>query len=175
MGGPMGKCEQSRLRYIQKNQLLYRLETLQGLTDALRNESSDVHRVAVNEEVAQRSSTGRSNHSRERGVAAAEPEASNLGHKVKIPPTFTRDPRYLYQRFSDAMAIVRETCVPNLFITMTCNPNWPEIKENLRRGEQASDRPDLVLRVFMQELKVLNQDLDEGELGAKVHVVEYQK
>ncbi|OWZ01342.1 LOW QUALITY PROTEIN: Helitron helicase [Phytophthora megakarya] len=29
------KCEQSRLRYIEKNQLLYRLETLQGLTDAL--------------------------------------------------------------------------------------------------------------------------------------------
>ncbi|OWZ20555.1 Helitron helicase [Phytophthora megakarya] len=42
------KCEQSRLRYVEKNQLLYRLETLQGLTDALRNESSDVHRVAVN-------------------------------------------------------------------------------------------------------------------------------
>ncbi|OWZ03973.1 Helitron helicase [Phytophthora megakarya] len=167
------KCEQSRLRYIDKNQLLYRLETLQGLSDVLRNESSNVHRGAVNEEVAQRSSTGRSNHSRERGVAAAEPESSNLGHKVKIPPTFTRDPRYMYQRFSDAMALVRETCVPNLSITMACNPNLPEIKENLRRGEQASDRPDLVVRVFMQELKAINQDLDEGVLGGKVHVMEY--
>ncbi|OWZ20554.1 Helitron helicase [Phytophthora megakarya] len=61
---------------------------------------------------------------------------------------------------------------------MTCNPNWPELKKNLRRGEQTSDRPDLVARVFMQKLKALNQDLDEGVLGvvaAKVYVVEYQK
>ncbi|OWZ11532.1 Helitron helicase [Phytophthora megakarya] len=61
---------------------------------------------------------------------------------------------------------------------MTCNPNWPEIKENLRRGQKASDRPDIVARVFMQKLKELNKDLDEGVLGiqaARVHVVEYQK
>ncbi|OWY95393.1 Helitron helicase [Phytophthora megakarya] len=84
----------------------------------------------------------------------------------------------MYQRFLDAMAIVRETGAPSLFITMTCNPNWPEIKENLRRGQKASDRPDIVARVFMQKLKELNKDLDEGVLGiqaARVHVVEYQK
>ncbi|OWZ04457.1 Helitron helicase, partial [Phytophthora megakarya] len=128
--------------------------------------------------MVQRSSTARSNHSRERGVSAAEPEASNLGRKVIIPPTFTGGPRYMYQRFLDAMAIVRETGAPNLFITMTCNPNWPEIKENLTRGKQASDRPDLVARVFMQNLKALNQDLEESVLGvvaAKTYVVEYQK
>ncbi|OWZ22795.1 Helitron helicase [Phytophthora megakarya] len=65
-----------------------------------------------------------------------------------MPPTFTGGPRYMYQRFLDGMAIVRETGPPNLFITMTCNPNRPEI------------------------------DLDEDLLGvvaAKVHVVEYQK
>ncbi|POM69771.1 Helitron helicase-like protein [Phytophthora palmivora] len=61
---------------------------------------------------------------------------------------------------------------------MTCNPNWPEIKENLRPGEKASDRPDVVAHVFMQKLKTLNKDLDEGLLGvvaARIHVVEYQK
>ncbi|POM69471.1 Helitron helicase-like protein, partial [Phytophthora palmivora] len=61
---------------------------------------------------------------------------------------------------------------------MTGNPNWPEIKENLRPGERASDRPATVARVFMQKLKTLNKDLDEGLLGivaARVHVVEYQK
>ncbi|POM69486.1 Helitron helicase-like protein [Phytophthora palmivora] len=76
------------------------------------------------------------------------------------------------------MAIVRETGAPNLFITMTYNPNWPEIKENLRPGEKASDRPDVVARVFMQKLKTLNKDLDEGLLGvvdARIHVAEYQK
>ncbi|POM77531.1 Helitron helicase-like protein, partial [Phytophthora palmivora] len=75
---------------------------------------------------------------------STEPEAENIGRKVIIPPTFTGGSRYMYQRFLDAMAIVRETGAPNLFITMTCNPNWPEIKENLRPGEKASDRPDIV-------------------------------
>ncbi|POM72707.1 LOW QUALITY PROTEIN: Helitron helicase-like protein, partial [Phytophthora palmivora] len=159
------KCEQERLRFIEKNQLQYRLETLQGLTDALRNESVDVHRVAANEEVAQRGSTAARRQSRDTGVDSAEPEAENIGRKIIIPPTFTGGPRYMYQRFLDAMAIVRDTGAPNLFITMTCNPNWPEIKENLRPGEKASDRPDIVARVFMQKLKTLNKDLDEGLLG----------
>ncbi|KAK1943069.1 hypothetical protein P3T76_005706 [Phytophthora citrophthora] len=44
------KCEQERLRFIEKNQFQYRLETLQGLTDALRNESVDVHRAAAKRE-----------------------------------------------------------------------------------------------------------------------------
>ncbi|OWZ18061.1 LOW QUALITY PROTEIN: Helitron helicase [Phytophthora megakarya] len=169
------KCEQSRLRYIENNQLLFTLETLQGLTDALRMNRST---VAVNEDVAHRSSTGCSNFSRKRGVAAAEPEPSNFGRNVIIPPTFTGGPRFMYEHFSDAMSIVREMVTPNLFIMMTCNPNWLEINEILRRDEQASDRPDIVARVFVQKLKTLIKDLDEGVLvveAAKVHVVENQK
>ncbi|POM70086.1 LOW QUALITY PROTEIN: Helitron helicase-like protein, partial [Phytophthora palmivora] len=162
------KCEQERLRFIEKNQLQYRLETLQGLTDTAER----ICRLAANEEVAQRwiygyyaAITGHRD--------STEPEAENIGRKVIIPPTFTGGPRYMYQRFLDAMAIVRETGAPNLFITMTCNPNWPEIKENLRPGEKASDRPDIVARVFMQKLKTLNNDLDEGLLdvvAARIHV-----
>ncbi|POM61843.1 Helitron helicase-like protein, partial [Phytophthora palmivora] len=130
------KYEQERLRFIEKNQLQYRLETLQGLTDALRNESVDVHRVAANEEVAQRGSTAARRQSWDTGVDSTEPEAENIDRKVIIPPTFTRGPRYMYQ--------LREAGAPNLFITMTCNPNWPEIKENLKPGEKASDRLDIV-------------------------------
>ncbi|KAG2762664.1 hypothetical protein PC129_g13011 [Phytophthora cactorum] len=61
---------------------------------------------------------------------------------------------------------------------MTCNSNWVEIKENLRRGEKAADRPDIVARVFMHKLRALNKDLDQGLLwilAARVHVIEYQK
>ncbi|EEY60735.1 helitron helicase-like protein [Phytophthora infestans T30-4] len=168
------KCEQERLRFIKKNQLQYRLETLQGLTDALRGESVEIHRMAADDEAAIRR-TRRGNYTEQE---SAEPDAGEVGRKIIIPPKFTGGPRYMYQRFLDAMAIVRETGAPNLFITMTCNPNWPEIKENLRPGEKASDRPDIVARVFMEKLKALNKDLDEGVLGiqaARVHVVEYQK
>ncbi|POM62511.1 Helitron helicase-like protein [Phytophthora palmivora] len=158
------KCEQERLRFIEKNQLQYRLETLQGLTDVLWNESVD--------EVEQRGSTATTRRSRDTGVDSTKPEAENIGRKVIIHPTITGGSPYMYQRFLDAMAIVRETGAPNQFITMTCNPNWPEIKENLR-----PERRNLTDRTLLRKLKTLNKDLDQGLLGIVVArvLVEYQK
>ena len=40
---------------------------------------------------------------------------------------------------------------PDYFITMTCNPHWPEIQEHLREGQSAQDRLDIVARVFKQK------------------------
>ncbi|POM75465.1 Helitron helicase-like protein [Phytophthora palmivora] len=161
------KCEQERLRYIELNQLQYRLETLHGLADALRSESVEVHRVVADEAARRRRTGGRTEQARASRGESTELDADEIGRKIIIPPKFTGGPRYMYQRFLDAMAIIRETGAPSLFITMTCNPHWPEIKDNLRRGQTASDRPDIVAR-----------DLDEELLGiqaARVHVVEYQK
>ena len=31
------------------------------------------------------------------------------------------------QRYYDSMAVVRKFGAPSFFITMTCNPKWPEI------------------------------------------------
>ncbi|OWZ15002.1 Helitron helicase [Phytophthora megakarya] len=53
------KLEQARLRFIENNQLQYRLGTVQGLADALRNESVEVHQVAADEEVRQRRASTR--------------------------------------------------------------------------------------------------------------------
>ena len=46
------------------------------------------------------------------------------------------------------MVIVRMKGKPDLFITMMCNPNWRENKDNLLPGQQASDRTDICVRVF---------------------------
>ena len=46
------------------------------------------------------------------------------------------------------MAVVRKKGKLDLFIKMTCNPNWKKIQENLLQGQKASDRPDLCSRVF---------------------------
>ena len=77
------------------------------------------------------------------------------------------------------MAICREFHKPDYFITMTSNPNWPEIKAQLREGQSAQDRPDIVARVFKQKKDQLMQDLISGEALGKVvahmHVVEFQK
>ena len=75
------------------------------------------------------------------------------------------------QLLGDALALCREHGKPDLFVTMTCNPMWPEIQDNLREsdtnsildldtmfavpGQTAQDRPDLVARVFNLKWKQL--------------------
>jgi hypothetical protein len=68
---------------------------------------------------------------------------------------------------------------PDLFITITCNPNWREIKKNLLPNQQASDRPDLIARVFHLKKEhlmhlIVKQDFF-GKVNAHVHVIEFQK
>ena len=67
----------------------------------------------------------------------------------------------------DAMAIVRATSKPTLFVTATCNPNWKEIQDELLPGQTANDRPDMVARVFAAKLKQLREDLLQGEYFGK--------
>ena len=51
---------------------------------------------------------------------------------------------------------------------MTCNPNWPEIKNELKEGQTPQDRPDLVARVFKLKKDQLMQDLKTGHALGKV-------
>ena len=102
-----------------------------------------------------------------------------IGKRVLLPATFGGSPRDLHQCYLDAMAIVAKFGRPDFFITMTANPNWAEVQKNLRRGETAADRPDLVSRVFRAKQRELIQDLTvRGVLGKAVaytYVVEFQK
>ena len=102
-----------------------------------------------------------------------------LGNRFILPPTFLSSPRYWKMRFQDGMAIVRNFGKPDFFVTMTCNPRWPEIQESLRPGESAVDRPDLCARVFYLKHMELREDIfKRGVLGrAEAHVesVEFQK
>ncbi|XP_044591985.1 uncharacterized protein LOC123270113 [Cotesia glomerata] len=62
---------------------------------------------------------------------------------------------------------------------MTCNPKWIEITENLLPGQTASDRPNLVARVFDFKKNALIQLITKTELFGKViaykWVIEFQK
>jgi hypothetical protein len=77
------------------------------------------------------------------------------------------------------MALVKKFGKPDLFITMTCNPNWSEILHELRPGEEANDGFDLTSKVFNMKLNALLKNLlQNGVLGivmADIHVVEWQK
>lgn len=104
---------------------------------------------------------------------------ARVGKIVILPSSFIGSPRNMLQNYQDAMAIVRKFGKPDLFITMTCNPKWQEIEENLLPGQSTSDRPDLVARVFNIKKEHLLHMITEEELFGKViawvYVIEFQK
>ncbi|OXA46565.1 hypothetical protein Fcan01_18730 [Folsomia candida] len=110
---------------------------------------------------------------------AANDQGLIPGRAVILPSSFIGSPRNMAQNYQDAMAIVRKFGKPDFFVTMTCNPKWPEITDNLQYGQRAEFRPDLVTRVFNLKLKELLDDISKkhilGILTAKVHVIEFQK
>ena len=77
------------------------------------------------------------------------------------------------------MTYVRTYGRPDLFITMTCNPNWEMITTHLLPGQQPSDRQDVVARVFQQHVHTLWAMLDDGHIfgapSAIMYTIEWQK
>ena len=63
----------------------------------------------------------------------AQNENVLVGTLVILPSIFQGSPLYMQQNNQDATAIVRKFGRPDLFITFTCNPTWPEIKSRCKR------------------------------------------
>ena len=101
-----------------------------------------------------------------------------LGHKLILLSSHVGSPRFMTQLFQNAMTICRHFHKPDLFLTMTANPKWPEIIHSLFPGQTATDRPDIVSRVFEQKKKALLKLIDNGFFGttiAHIHTIEFQK
>ena len=85
----------------------------------------------------------------------------------------------MQQNYQDAMCIVAKFGKPDLFVTFTCNPKWPEIVNNLEKWQTSENRPDLVATVFHTKLMMLVDDITKGEIFGKVkaflYVIEFQK
>jgi hypothetical protein len=110
---------------------------------------------------------------------AGEGRADAIGKRTVLSTGFIGGPRDKRRRYMDAMALVRKYGKPDIFLTMTCNPNWDEIKHELYPGQTPQDRPDLVVRVFRAKLEELKNKLFKkdilGKVRAYVYVVEFQK
>ncbi|KAL6606919.1 hypothetical protein ACP70R_042572 [Stipagrostis hirtigluma subsp. patula] len=108
-----------------------------------------------------------------------EGRACAVGKRTVLSTSFIGGPRDMRRRYMDAMALVRKFGKPDIFLTMTCNPNWDEIKRELYPGQVPQDRPDLIVRVFRAKLEVMKKSLFEddilGKVRAYVYVVEFQK
>ena len=79
-------------------------------------------------------------------ITKGDTDANAIGKRIILPSSHTGSPRYMIQNYQDAMAICRQYGNPDLFITFTCNPKWPEIIRALAliEGQRPEDRPDII-------------------------------
>ena len=101
--------------------------------------------------------------------------------------------RHLKKLAQEGLCVISEYGNPTLFITVTCNHQWPEIQERLLPGQSAFDRPDIVDQVFHQRLEAFLANIRKGvyfggrvddngkfvkgnhEVVYLMHVIEYQR
>ena len=81
-------------------------------------------------------------------------EADAIGRISYIPDSFVGGPADMYASFQDAMASVLHHGAPSLFITKTANPKWREVRESLPYAQSASDRYDVIARVYAGHRRV---------------------
>ena len=73
------------------------------------------------------------------------------GQHIILPSTHIGSERNMLQLYQDSMAICRAFRKPDIFLTMTANPNWDEIQEALLaepmadgHRQSSTDWPDIV-------------------------------
>ncbi|XP_073152512.1 uncharacterized protein [Henckelia pumila] len=98
-----------------------------------------------------------------------ETNASTQRKRIILPSSFTGSARYIIQNYQDAKALCKWAGYPDLFITFTCNPKWPEIMRFIEaRGLRAEDRPDIVSRIFKMNLDALIIDVRKNTIFGNV-------
>ena len=100
-----------------------------------------------------------------------------IGRVSYIPESFVGGPSDMYANYLDAMAMVLHHGAGSLFVTFTANPKWPELLTSLPFCQTASERADLIARLFKIKLDDLLTDLKSmlGEQVGCIYTVEFQK
>ena len=77
------------------------------------------------------------------------------------------------------MAIAQYFQKINLFITVTANPHWEEVQRELLPGQEPSDRPDLIARVFQLKKEAILHDIIKNGIFSrtvvKIFTIKFQK
>ena len=108
-------------------------------------------------------------------------EENLAGLQMILPSSHIGSPRWYHSQYQDGMARVRKFGKPELFITFTCNPNWPEIKSAMKGFEHGGSnaRPDLIARIFQIKLEAMMNDIVDNEIFGTVtgyiYAMEWQK
>lgn len=107
----------------------------------------------------------------------AEGGASDDPRNVYLPSSFLCSKRWSSQQTADALTICTRFGKPTFFITLTTDPNWPEIKSQLRPGQNYTDIPTVVARVYHERLAKVKQFIADKWSGIiyRLNVTEFQK
>ncbi|XP_073317222.1 uncharacterized protein [Primulina huaijiensis] len=104
---------------------------------------------------------------------------SDIGKRVILPTSFIGGPRDMRKRYMDAIALVQRYGKPDIFLTITSNPNWPEIKALCPPSDEIQNRLDLISRIFHAKIQVLRDELFKKNIFSHViaytSVIEFQK
>jgi hypothetical protein len=86
--------------------------------------------------------------------------------------------------FLNAMALVKRFGPPDLFITVTCNPNHPDLAASqadmgVASTAEATDQPGLIARFFALQVRKLLDVIQKGGAFGPIEmytgVIEFQK
>lgn len=83
-----------------------------------------------------------------------------LDHRA-LPSSFYGSKAWSAERCADCHALAKEFGIGSFFITMTANPEWPEIRAQLEPWEQPMNCPGIVSRVFRLKLRQLMNRLKQ--------------
>lgn len=106
-----------------------------------------------------------------------EEEVLDDSENLELPCSFMGSRKWASEQTADSLALARTYGPPSFFITMTCNPDWPEIKSRLRPGQHAYDAPIIVARAFKVRLQRLTHLLKD-KMGSLTYITtstEFQK
>lgn len=107
---------------------------------------------------------------------APDPTVPDL-FQNKIPASFMGSRAWASDQVADSLAIARQLGKSSFFLTMTTNPQWPEIQSQLLPGQDVTDIPAVVCRVFSRRLLALKAFLRQNfsRILYEISVTEFQK
>lgn len=113
-------------------------------------------------------------------AALTAEEPTEGSENIYLPASFLGSRRWVSNQIADSLAIAAAHGPPTFFITFTCNSDWPEIQSQLRPGQNFTDVPVVVCRVFKQKLSRLMATLrkmfsNAGRPVYSITCIEFQK
>jgi hypothetical protein len=88
---------------------------------------------------------------------------------IELPCSFMGSRKWASEQTADSLALACTYGPPSFFITMTCNPDWPEIKSRLRPGQNAYEAPIVVACAFKNRLQRL-MDILKTKMGSLTYM-----